>query len=125
MSILEVTSSTSTPIVKFLFTLKEVVVIAFDLAKQSHELELLHIKYSKEVFALVDQKLIGKFDRRDLKKAPQTVYVEDQPLQLNYQNGEFRLSQCSFMHSESTRASSVEQLFETQMSELSSLHTEA
>lgn len=105
MSGLKVTSVTSTSIQKFIWTLKEVVVIAFNLGKQSHELELLHVKYSKEVFVLVNQRLVSKINRKEMEACPSRIEVEGVPLLLSYEDGKFKLDQGLSMMSESTRAS--------------------
>lgn len=107
MSDLEVVSITVTPIVKFIWTLKEVIVISFTLANQSHELELLHVKYAREVFVLLDQRLICKLNRRELETYPAKVEVGGLPLLLSYQDGKFNIADSCSMMTVSTHASEV------------------
>jgi hypothetical protein len=105
MSVLKVISTASTPLVKFLWTLKETVLIKFTLYEQPHELELLHVNYSKEVFVLLDQILVTKLNRRELAKQPARIDVGGTTVHLSYERGSFKLEQSLSQMTAATQAS--------------------
>jgi hypothetical protein len=113
MSALKVISTASTPLLKFLWTLKETVLIKFTLCQQPHELELLHVNYSKEVFVLLDQTLVAKLDRREIAKQPARVDVGGTTVFLSYREGSFKLERSSSLLTATTQASGVETGFDS------------
>jgi hypothetical protein len=108
MAALQVISSTSTPLLKFLWTFKETVDIKFTLYEQAHELELLHVNYSKEVFVLLDQTLVAKLNRTEISKQPARVDVGGTTVFLSYREGSFKLERPSSLLTATTQASGIE-----------------
>jgi hypothetical protein len=108
MSPLKVISTASTPQLKFLWTLKETVLIKFTLYEQPHELELLHVNYSKEVFVLLDQILVTKLNRRELAKQPARIDVGGTTVHLSYEESSFKLEQSWSQMTAITQASGEE-----------------
>jgi hypothetical protein len=108
MSTLQVISSTSTPLLKFLWTFKETVDIKFTLYEQAHELELLHLNFSKEVFVLLDQTLVTKLNRTEIAKQPAKIDVGGTTVFLSYREGSFKLERSSSLLTATTQASGME-----------------
>jgi hypothetical protein len=108
MSSLKVISSASTPLVKFLWTFKERVVIYFSLTHNMHELELIHTKHSKEVVVYLDQTLVATLDRTQISQQPRQIDVRGTNVSLSYHEGSFKLEQCSSILTATTQASGIE-----------------
>lgn len=68
--------------------LKEVIVFGLSMGGKQHELELLNIKYSHDVFVLLDQVLVTKMDRR----TPKRIEVGGSFVTIYYSNGEFSVN---------------------------------
>jgi hypothetical protein len=104
MSGLQIITSNIDPLKNF----KERVIIIFSLSRRTHELELLHIKFSKEVFVLLDQSLVTKVNRADISQQPAKIDVGGTTLFLSYYDGSFKLDLSWSVVTATTQASCVE-----------------
>jgi hypothetical protein len=87
---------------------KERGITIFNLSQQTHELELLHIQFTKEVFVLLDQSLVTKVDRVCISQQPAIINVGGTTVFLSYCNGSLKLDLCWSAVTATTQASCVE-----------------